>query len=229
MGKNSKKNNGNNFADQVQIFIIYGLYVGVLIPFASMAIILINPNFTNPVVESRKIWVMDTMGGYIFVMFMIGFYILVLYRKEYSKRRNSIAEVLLYILGFLSLFVLYFLILWTGGLTISPFSGYFIYVPVVVFLSFGGKFSKVLLAGVLSIVLAVCSTPIIINSVISIIKNPFIIRFFPSTLKSVTPWIVTAEYQLHYLIVVITQVVASILVAYISGPKTPKLSKIPEQ
>ena len=225
MGKNSKKNNGNKFADQVKIFIKWGIYGGLLIPFASLFIILLCPNLTNPVVESMKIWVMTIMVGYIFATYFIAYHILAYYgnKDAQSNRRNSIAGKLLPGLGILSLIVLYLLVLWTGGLNISPFSGYFIYTPVVVFLVFKQQFNKVLIAGIVAIILAVLSTPIIVNFIINLV-----IRSDPSTLKSVTPWIVTAEYQLHYLIVVITQVIASILVAHISSPKASKSSKIPE-
>jgi len=228
--KNSKKNNGNNFTGQVKIFIKWGIYGGLLIPFASMFIILLLPNFTNPVVESMEIWVMAIMVGYIFATYFIAYHILAYYgdKDAQSNRRNSIGGALLPGLGILSLIVLYLLVLWTGGLNISPFSGYFIYTPVVVFLVFKQQFNKVLIAGIVAIIFAVLSTPIIVNFIINLvirsevnfIKN-LVIRFHPSTLKSVTPWIVTAEYQLHYMIVVITQVTASILVAHISGSSNP--------
>jgi hypothetical protein len=213
LGKNSKKNNGNNFANQAKIFIYWGLYGGLLIPFASMLIILMCPNLTDPVVESKKNWVIAMIFGYVLAMFAIGFHILALNGNEDAQRgkRHSIAGSLLIGLGFFSLFVLYFLVLWTGGLSISPFSGYFIYTPVVVFLAFR-KFKKVLIAGIVAIILAVLSTTTIIN---------LVSRSDPSTFKSVTPWIVTAEYQLHYLIVVITQVIASMQVARISGRDLP--------
>lgn len=179
------------------------------------------PNLTNPVVESKKDWVITMMVGYILVMFIIGYCVLefTLYRKEDNQtqreRRHSIAGKLLNSMGLFSLFVLYFLVLWTGGLSISPFSGYFIYTPVVVYLAFR-NFKKARLAVIAAIILAVFSTPIIINPIINLF-----IRSDLSTLKSVTPWMVTAEYQLHYLIVVITQVIASMLVALTSKSSSP--------
>lgn len=208
------------------MFINWGIYGGLLIPFASMFIILLIPNFTNPVVENMEIWVMAIMGGYLFATYFVAYHIVVYCRNKdaQSIRKNSIAGKSLLGLGILSLIVLYLLVLWTGGLNISPFSGYFIYTPVVVYLVFKQRFNTVLIAGIAAIILAVLSTPIIVNFIINLV-----IRSHPSTIKSVTPWIVTAEYQLHYMIVVITQVTASILVAYISNPKTSKSSKIPEQ
>ena len=223
MGKNSKKNNGNNFADQVKIFITWGLYGGLLIPFASILFIFVCPNLTDPVVESRKNWVIGMISVYLIVIFAFGFHVLALNRDEDAqkrKKRDSFVALSLNFLGFFSLFVLYFLVLWTGGLIISPFSGYFIYTPVVVYLAFS-NFEKARLAVIAAIILAVFSTPIIINPIIIII-NPIInlfIRSDLSTLESVTPWMVTAEYQLHYLFVVIIQVIASMLVARFSSDK----------
>ncbi len=238
LGKNSKENNGNEFIDQVKMFINWGIYGGLLLPFATMFLILLIPNFTNPVVKNMEIRVMAIMGGYIAVTYFVAYNIVVYCRNKDAQgiRKNSIAGKSLLCLGVLSLIVLYLLVLWTGGLNISPFSGYFIYTPVVVYLVFKKQFNTVLIAGIAAIILAVLSTPFIVNCIINLVIRSevnfiksLVIRFHPSTVKSVSPWIVTAEYQLHYMTVVITQIVASILVAYISSPKKPKLSKIPEQ
>jgi len=203
MEEKDKKSNGNELGRQVDIFMNYGVFGGVLLPFLIPILGILwdfkdlSMDVNYPIAKGMEIYVIIIMLLYIIIVLVIINKIFAGIINDYRESKRKATTIILYVIGLFSIFVLFLIILWTGGLSKSPFTGYFIYVPVVVYITFQ-NIGKAFVAAICAILLAICSTPAIMPSLFS---------SYNSINSS------SSLYQCYYLIVLCWQIIASILVA----------------
>ena len=208
MEEKDKKSNGDELYWQINILVKHGITGGILIPFSIPILTFIwdlwnkSVELKYPITKGNEIYVIGLIIVYSLIFFIVSYFILDAIHANIKQLKSKTITKILYILGIFSLFVLFFLIIWTGGLTKSPFSGYLIYVPVVVYITFN-DIDKALISAGFSIILAISSTPAV---------NPLISGLYEGVDFS------SYLYQWYYLIVLCWQIIASINVAVASKP-----------
>ncbi len=121
-------------------FTSYGYFLGAVLPALGVKVAdeLTGVNLVASNYEVRFAWAV-----YCFVPISV----LLVYAWRIYEEKRTTAEILLRIVGGLSLFTLHLFVSSTGGSTNSLFVGYYLYIPTVVVIIFGKGLSFTLIVG----------------------------------------------------------------------------------